>query len=96
MHPIKRCRRSLARPNWSTPEYPDFDNCVAVGRPRCFFLLHPYPSYEAWADDAAEHRIHGVNEYRVFSILEGDMMYDVVSCVGRFFEVAGKQFLITC
>jgi len=27
-------------------------------------------------DDAAEHRIHGVNEYQVFSILAGDM-YDV-------------------
>jgi len=43
-----------------------------------------------------EHRIHGVNEYRVFSILAGDMMYDVVCCVGRFFEVAGKQFSMTC
>ncbi len=35
---------------------------------------------EAWADDAAEHRIHGVNEYQVFSILAGDL-YDVMLCV---------------
>jgi hypothetical protein len=41
MHPIKRCRRSLARPNRTTPEYPDVNNDVAVGRQRRFCFISP-------------------------------------------------------
>ena len=41
MHPIKRCRRSIARTNRATPEYPNVDHGVAVGRPRRFcFITH--------------------------------------------------------
>jgi hypothetical protein len=36
IHPNKRCRHSLARPNWTTPEYHDVDHGVAVGWPRRF------------------------------------------------------------
>ncbi len=41
MHPIKRCRRSLARPNRTTPEYHNVDHDVAVGRPRRFYVIAP-------------------------------------------------------
>ena len=41
MHPNKRCRRSLARPNRTTPEYHNVDNGVAVGRPRRFCVIAP-------------------------------------------------------
>jgi hypothetical protein len=41
MHPNKRCRRSLARPNRTTPEYHDVDHGVAVGRPRRFCVIEP-------------------------------------------------------
>jgi len=40
-HPNKRCRRSLARPNQTTPEYHNVDNGVAVGRPRRFCVIAP-------------------------------------------------------
>jgi hypothetical protein len=39
MHPNKRCRRSLARPNRTTPEYHDVDHGVAVGRPWRFCVI---------------------------------------------------------
>jgi len=39
MHPNKRCRRSLAHSNRTTPEYHDVDHGVAVGRPwRCCII----------------------------------------------------------
>ena len=41
MHPNKRCRRSLARPNRTTPEYHDVDHGAAVGRPRRFCIIAP-------------------------------------------------------
>ena len=41
MHPNKRCRRSLARPNRSAPEYHDVDHGVAVGWPRWFCVIAP-------------------------------------------------------
>jgi hypothetical protein len=41
MHPNKRCRRSLARPNRTTPEYHDVNHCVAVGRPRWLCIIEP-------------------------------------------------------
>ena len=41
MHPNKRCRRSLARPNRTTPEYHDVNHGVAVGRPRQFCIIAP-------------------------------------------------------
>ena len=41
MHPNKRCRHSLARPNRTTPEYHDVDHGVAVGRPRRFYVIAP-------------------------------------------------------
>jgi hypothetical protein len=41
MHPNKRCRRSLARPNRTTPEYHDVDHGVAVGWPRRFCVIAP-------------------------------------------------------
>ena len=41
MHSNKRCRRSLARPNRTTPEYHDVDHGVAVGRPRRFCVIAP-------------------------------------------------------
>ena len=41
MHPNKRCRRSLARPNRTTPEYHDVDHGVAVGRPWRFCFIAP-------------------------------------------------------
>ena len=41
MHPNKRCRRSLARPNWTTPEYHNVDHGVAVGQPRRFCVIEP-------------------------------------------------------
>jgi hypothetical protein len=31
MHPNKRCHLSLARPNWTTPEYHDVDHGVGGG-----------------------------------------------------------------
>jgi hypothetical protein len=44
MHPNKRCRRSLARPNRTTPEYHDVDHGVAVGGGHGgFALLNPLP-----------------------------------------------------
>jgi len=45
MHPNKRCRRSLARPNRSAPEYHDIDHDhdVAVGWPRRFCVIAPMP-----------------------------------------------------
>jgi hypothetical protein len=39
MHPNKRCRRSLARPNRTTPEYHNVDHGVVVGRPRRFCII---------------------------------------------------------
>jgi hypothetical protein len=41
MHPNKWCRRSLARPNWSAPEYHDVDHGVVVGWPRRFCVIAP-------------------------------------------------------
>ena len=41
MQPIKRCRRSLAHLNRTTPEYPDVDNGVAAGRPWLFCFIPP-------------------------------------------------------
>jgi hypothetical protein len=41
MHPNKRCRRSLARPNRTTPKYHDVNHGVAVGRPRRFCVIAP-------------------------------------------------------
>ena len=41
MHPNKRCRRSLARPNRTTPEYHDVDHGVAVWWPRRFCVIAP-------------------------------------------------------
>ncbi len=41
MHPNKRCRRSLARPNRTTPEYHEVNHGVAVGRPRRFCVIEP-------------------------------------------------------
>jgi hypothetical protein len=41
MNPNKRCRRSLARPNRTTPEYHDVDHGVAVGWPRRFCVIAP-------------------------------------------------------
>ena len=40
-HPYKRCRRSLARPNRTTPEYHNIDHGVAVGRLRRFCVIEP-------------------------------------------------------
>jgi hypothetical protein len=39
MHPNKQCRRSLVRPNRTTPEYHDVDHGVAVGWPRRFCVI---------------------------------------------------------
>jgi len=41
MHPNKWCRRSLARPKRTTPEYHDVDHGAAVGRPRRFCIIAP-------------------------------------------------------
>ena len=41
MHPIKRCRRSLAYPNRTLTEYHEVDHGVAVGRPRQFCFIPP-------------------------------------------------------
>ena len=41
MHPNKRCRHSLARPNRTTPEYHDVNHGVVVGRPRRFCVIEP-------------------------------------------------------
>jgi hypothetical protein len=41
MHPNKRCRRSLARPHRTTPEYLDVNHDVAVGMPRRFGVIEP-------------------------------------------------------
>jgi len=41
MHPNKRCSRSLARPNRTTPEYHDVDHGVVVGRLRRFCVIAP-------------------------------------------------------
>jgi hypothetical protein len=41
MHPNKWCRRSLARPNRTTPEYHNVDHGVAVGWPRRFCVIAP-------------------------------------------------------
>jgi hypothetical protein len=41
MHPIKRFRRSIARPNRTALLYPDVDHGVAVGRPRRFRFIAP-------------------------------------------------------
>jgi hypothetical protein len=41
MHPNKRCRRPLARPNRTTPEYHDVDHCVAVGWSQRFRVIAP-------------------------------------------------------
>jgi hypothetical protein len=41
MHHYKRCRRSLARPNRTTPEYHDIHHGVAVGSPRRFCVIEP-------------------------------------------------------
>jgi len=37
----KRCRRSLARPNWTTPEYHDIDHGVLVVIPWRFCVIAP-------------------------------------------------------
>jgi hypothetical protein len=39
MHPNKWYRRSLARPNRTTPEYHNVDHGVAVGQQRRFFII---------------------------------------------------------
>ena len=44
MHPIKRCRRSLARPNWTSPEYPKVDYGVVEGQPQMFCFIPPIAS----------------------------------------------------
>jgi hypothetical protein len=41
MHLNKRCRRSLAPPNWTTPDYHDVNHGVAVGRPQRFCVIEP-------------------------------------------------------
>jgi len=41
MHPIKRFRRSIARPNRTALLYPNGDHGVAVGRPRRFRFIAP-------------------------------------------------------
>ncbi len=41
MHTNKQCRRSLARPYRTTPEYHDVDHGVAMGRPRRFCVIEP-------------------------------------------------------
>ena len=41
MHPIKRCRRSIARPNCTTAEYPDVDHGFAVGLSWRFCFITP-------------------------------------------------------
>ena len=41
MHPNKWCRRSLARPKRTTPEYHGVDHSAAVGRPRRFCIIAP-------------------------------------------------------
>jgi hypothetical protein len=41
MHPYKRCHRSLAHLNRTTPEYHDVDYGVVVGRPRRFYVIAP-------------------------------------------------------
>jgi hypothetical protein len=41
MQPIKLCRRSLARQNRTTPEYPDVYNGVSMGLPRQFCFIPP-------------------------------------------------------
>jgi len=41
MHPYKRCRRSLARPNRTTPKFHDVNHGVAVGQPRRFCVIEP-------------------------------------------------------
>jgi hypothetical protein len=41
MHLNKRCRRSLTRPNRTTPKYHDVDHGVAVGWPRRFCVVAP-------------------------------------------------------
>ncbi len=41
MHPNRRCRRSLARPNRTAPEYHDVDHGVSVGLPRRFLVIAP-------------------------------------------------------
>ena len=41
MHPIKQCRRSLARLNRTTPEYHDIDMVLQWGGLGGFALLHP-------------------------------------------------------
>jgi hypothetical protein len=41
MHPNKRCRRSLPRPNRTTPEYHDVNHGVSVGWPRRFCVIAP-------------------------------------------------------
>ena len=41
MHPNKRYRRSLARPNRTTPEYHDVDHGVAVWWPWRFCVIAP-------------------------------------------------------
>jgi hypothetical protein len=39
MHPNERCRRSLARPNPTTPEYHDVNDGVVAGWPRQFRVI---------------------------------------------------------
>ena len=41
MHPNKRCRRSLARPNRTTPEYHNVNHGVAVWLPWRFCVIAP-------------------------------------------------------
>ena len=41
MHPIKQFRRSIARPKWTAPLYPDVHHGVAVGRPWRFCFIVP-------------------------------------------------------
>ncbi len=41
MHPNKRCRRSLACPNRTTPEYHNVNLGVAVRRPQRFCVIEP-------------------------------------------------------
>ncbi len=41
MHPNKRCRRSLACPNRTTPEYHNVDMVFRWGGRSSFELLHP-------------------------------------------------------
>jgi hypothetical protein len=57
MHPIKQCRRSIARRNRTTPEYHDVYNGVAVGRLQRLCVIAPIAFVGGRADGAVVHHI---------------------------------------